>query len=507
MIRAAGYCRVSTERDDQANSFASQKSYFRDYIRRVGWELIEIYADEGITGTSTKNRTQFSRMMEDARRGRFDRIVTKEVSRFSRNILDTIACTRALKKVGVTVLFLNDGIDTADADSELRLSIMASIAQEESRKTSSRVTWGQTRRMEKGVVFGRSLLGYDLQNGTLKINSDGAELVRLIFHKYVMELKGVSSIADFLNDNGKTTITGSKWTPASVLRVLKNEKYMGDLVQKKTFTPDYLTHEKKKNTGQVPMVILRNHHEPIIAREIWKAAQSRLCQNNKHTPDVGHSQRYGFSGKIRCGECASVFVSRVRYQKDGNRKRRWCCSTALRSGVNGCSVGKLINDDDAKEMVKAAIRSLKLDLNQLAAELTEDIMAAHRAEQRVQRTQIGKIRTEVEQTKKKREKVMDCYFSGEIAKDDMDTMCARYDKNLEMLGDKLAKCERENIHPPHENTEEEIMRQLMEITTGEGNSEISYQILVHSITVFRDRHMELKLEQLEHIFHFRETRE
>ena len=166
MIMLASYCRVSTDKDDQANSFESQRRYFREYIaRQPDWELYKVYADEGITGTSTKKRVQFNQMIHDAHKGKFKLIITKEVSRFSRNILDTIAFTRELKALGVGVLFMNDGINTLDPDSELCLSIMGSIAQEESRKTSARVKWGQTRQMERGVVFGKSMLGYDVKVG------------------------------------------------------------------------------------------------------------------------------------------------------------------------------------------------------------------------------------------------------------------------------------------------------------------------------------------------------
>ena len=161
MIPVASYCRVSTDKDDQANSFESQRRYFQEYInRQPDWELYLTYADEGITGTSTKKRAAFNRMIRDARLGKFRLILTKEVSRFSRNILDTIAYTRELRQLGIGVLFMNDGINTLDPDAELRLSIMASIAQEESRKTSSRVKWGQTRQMERGVVFFFAILLY-----------------------------------------------------------------------------------------------------------------------------------------------------------------------------------------------------------------------------------------------------------------------------------------------------------------------------------------------------------
>ena len=262
MIKVASYCRVSTDKDDQANSFESQQRYFRAYIdRQPEWELYQIYADEGITGTSTKKRAAFNQMIADARMGKFERILTKEVSRFSRNILDTIAYTRELKALGVGVLFLNDGISTLEPDAELRLSIMGSIAQEESRKTSSRVKWGQTRRMEQGVVFGRSLLGYDVKDGRLTVNPEGAELVRLIFHKYGVEKKGTTVIARELREAGYRTHRGGiRWNGSCIVKLLKNEKYVGDLIQKKTITPDYLTHAKKANHGEEELVIIRDHH-------------------------------------------------------------------------------------------------------------------------------------------------------------------------------------------------------------------------------------------------------
>lgn len=203
MIRVAGYCRVSTDKDDQINSFESQQRYFREYIQhQPQWELCDIYADEGITVTSTIKRVHFNRMLRDAYAGKFQLIITKEVSRFSRNILDTIRHTRELKAARIGVLFLTDGINTLDPDAELRLSIMASIAQEESRRTSARVIWGQTRQMERGVVFGRSLLGYDVKDGKISINQQGAAIVRIIFRKYALEQLSSSGIAAYLTREG-----------------------------------------------------------------------------------------------------------------------------------------------------------------------------------------------------------------------------------------------------------------------------------------------------------------
>ena len=211
MIKVAAYCRVSTDKDDQINSFESQKGYFERQINlNPDWELTEIYADEGLTGTSTKKRKAFNKMIADAHLGKFNLILTKEVSRFARNTVDTLQYTRELKALNIGVRFLLDNIYTLDADAELRLTIMASLAQEESRKTSERVKWGQKRQMEKGVVFGRDMLGYDVINGVMHINEEGAEIVKLIFHKFVFEKKGCCTIARELREAGYKTITADK---------------------------------------------------------------------------------------------------------------------------------------------------------------------------------------------------------------------------------------------------------------------------------------------------------
>ena len=280
-MRVAVYCRVSTDKEDQINSFESQKRYFAEIIgRRSEWELCGIYADEGVSGTSTAKRREFNRMMEDARAGRFDRIMTKEVSRFARNTVDALTFTRELRGRGIGVEFVNDGINTLEPDAELRLAIMGSIAQEESRKTSSRVKWGQTRRMEQGVVFGRSLLGYDVKDGQLIINHEGARIVRKIYQWYVFGGMSSAGIAKRLTEEGIRTARGNReWNSGVVIKILKNEKYCGDLLQKKTVTPDYLTHQKRTNRGQEAMVYLRDHHEPVIDRELWERARERMCRS------------------------------------------------------------------------------------------------------------------------------------------------------------------------------------------------------------------------------------
>ena len=425
MIKVASYCRVSTDKDDQANSFESQQRYFRAYIdRQPEWELYQIYADEGITGTSTKKRAAFNQMIADARMGKFERILTKEVSRFSRNILDTIAYTRELKALGVGVLFLNDGISTLEPDAELRLSIMGSIAQEESRKTSSRVKWGQTRRMEQGVVFGRSLLGYDVKDGRLTVNPEGAELVRLIFHKYGVEKKGTTVIARELREAGYRTHRGGiRWNGSCIVKLLKNEKYVGDLIQKKTITPDYLTHAKKANHGEEELVIIRDHHPPIIDQELWDVVQEELKKRNRNGAlGAGHSNRYIFSGKIKCGECGASFVSRQRKRKDGSLSRRWSCYSAVNEGgihVDpqgnrvGCDVRMALRDEVAMDMLRQALRTLRLDSGGLIDSVTAIALEAIRAGEQSGGERRESLELRLEQLNRKREAALDAFFSRE----------------------------------------------------------------------------------------------
>ena len=501
MLKIASYCRVSTDKEDQANSFETQKRYFREYIKQhPDWELYEIYADEGISGTTTKKRTQFNRMMADAYEGRFRMIITKEVSRFSRNILDTIAYTRELKAMGIGVIFATDRINTLDPESEMLLSYLASMAQEESRRTSARVVWGQTRQMERGVVFGQSLLGYEVKNGVLTIEPEGARIVRLIFHKYALEQMGTGQIARYLTDKGYRTYRGSdQWRANTVIKILNNEKYVGDLVQKKTYTPDFLTHAKRVNRGQVPLVINKNHHEPIVSREVWDLTQERLRQNNKHGSKAGgHSNRYVFSGKIRCGECGSTFVGRSKYRNDGTRIRRWSCGTAVRDGTGACGVGRLLRDDDAMQMLKTALRNLPVDAKAIADHVTALAMDAIKATQTDE--DLRRLSGEAERIRKKKEAMLDSYFSGEITNAEMQSMSRKYDTQHQAL--LLRRQEADRCRQENETLQGLIHADLSGILRGEVENEVFCKNILERITVFQDRHMELRLELLPQVFRF-----
>jgi len=509
MIKAASYCRVSTDRDDQANSFESQQRYFKEYIdRQPDWVLYQVYADEGITGTSTKKRAAFNRMIADAHMGKFQLILTKEVSRFSRNILDTISYTRELKALGVGVVFMNDGISTLEPDAELRLSIMGSIAQEESRKTSSRVKWGQTRRMEQGVVFGRSLLGYDVKDGHLTVNPEGAKLVRLIFHKYGVEKKGTSVIARELREAGYKSLTGNtKWSNTYIVKLLKNEKYVGDLVQKKTITPDYLSHTKKYNHGEEELVIIRDHHEPIVSRELWNIVQAEMKKRDrKGGYDGGHSNRYVFSGKIKCGECGASFVSRKKNRKDGTSYKRWGCFTAATEGRKhedaqgnevGCDVGKMIRDELAMDILKQSLASLQMDVDRIIQNVTDIAMEAIQAgeEQGTERPEA--LEQQIEQLTKKKSDVLDAFISRQITKDEMKLVNARYDAELDALRVRLeAARSKEGIAYEKDALREDVQKKITAIVGGNTDSEVFYKNLLDHMVVYKDKRVEVYLNLL-----------
>lgn len=509
MINVASYCRVSTDKDDQSNSFESQQRYFREYInRQPDWNLYDVYADEGITGTSTKKRTEFNRMMNDAYMGRFKLILTKEVSRFSRNILDTISYTRELHQLGVGVIFMNDGISTLDPDAELRLSIMGSIAQEESRKTSSRVKWGQTRQMERGVVFGRSLLGYDVKDGKLTVNPEGAEIVRLIFHKYGIEKKGTSIIARELREANYKTYRGSTiWSNSHIVKILKNEKYVGDLVQKKTITPDYLTHARKYNHSKEALICLKNHHEPIIHRELWDLVQAELEKRSRHNgQSSGHSNRYIFSGKIKCGECKASFVSRKRVRKDGSTYRRWNCYTAVREGCRhtdpqgnnvGCAVGRSIRDETAMELLQMSLQSIQMDRNWLIENVTALALEGIQSDEWGRTDSREKLQSEIEQLKEKKLSMLDAFFGKSITREEMEMMNKRYDEKIASLQKQLnVVCKRTQSYCGMDTVRDEVRSHVERAVNAQTDSEIFYKNLLNRIVVCKDGSAEISLNLL-----------
>ena len=503
--KVAAYCRVSTDNEDQANSFESQQRYFRQYIERnPDWELYEVFADEGISGTNTKKRKEFNRMIACAKNGDFDLIVTKEISRFARNTLDSIFYTRDLKKHGVGVIFMNDNINTLDGDAELRLAIMSSIAQEESRKTSERVKWGQKRQMEQGVVFGRSMLGYDVKDGKMYINEDGAKVVRLIFHKFVNEGKGTHVIARELREEGIKPMRVKEWQNTVILRVIRNEKYCGDLVQKKTYTPDFLSHEKKYNRGQEEFVIIKDHHEPIISRELFDKANRILDEKSlSQEGKAKHSNRYPFSGKIKCGCCGSSYVARYKTRKNGSRYKAWRCLEAARHGSPhvdkagnhvGCS-GLSIRNEDATHIMYLVTSSLKYNKEKITDNLLAIIKSIIAMD--TTGTDSEKLKSRIKAIEQKRTNLIDLYTSGDITGDEFSAARAKCENEISELQsviDSIDK-QRERIEKQQELVAE-ITEAMNELINGVEYEDDFYKEILDKMVVNDKDHIDVYLNLL-----------
>ena len=510
--RVAAYCRVSTDNEDQANSFESQQRYFRQYIERnPDWELYEIFADEGISGTNTKKRKEFNRMIACAKNGDFDLIITKEISRFARNTLDSIFYTRDLRKHGVGVIFMNDSINTLDSDSELRLAIMSSIAQEESRKTSERVKWGQKRQMEQGVVFGRSMLGYDVKDGKMYINEEGAEIVRLIFHKFVNEGKGAHVISRELREEGISPMRVKEWSNTVILRVIRNEKYCGDLVQKKTYTPDFLSHEKKYNRGQEEFVIIKDHHEPIISREMFDKANRILEARSLSQEGIAkYSSRYPFSGKIKCGCCGSSYVARYKTRKNGSRYKAWRCLKASKYGSPhidkagnqvGCS-GASIRNEDAVHIMHLVTEILKYNKEKITNNLisiTRSVIAIDTAGMDMERQ-----KAQIKAVEDKRTKLIDIYMSGDITKDEFTAARSKCDAEIAELQSIIGSINnRQSIIEHQQELVQEIRTAVNEIVGGVEYEDEFYKHILDKMVVHDRGRIDVYLNRLPFKLSFR----
>ncbi len=447
MKKVAAYCRVSTDNEDQANSLSSQKSYFERYINdNKDWQLIEIYADEGLSGTSTRKRKAFNKMICDAENGKINLILTKEISRFARNTLDSIYFTRKLKDLGIGVIFLNDNINTLDADSELRLTIMSSIAQEESRKTSDRVKWGQRRQMEKGVAFGASVFGYDYHNGKLSINEREAKIVHQIFHMYLEQGKGLNRIAKELEEQGVLTKRkGKVWSANSISRLLKNEKYCGDLVQQKTYTSNYLTKERKVNKDKDEWVVIQNNHEPIVERNTFDKTQLEIAKRtNIERKSPKYSNRYAFSGKLECGMCGHSCISRNKVESKGDNRAtvyRWQCSNKFKYGlahetdtgkVIGCN-NALVREEILQHVFMLAVKEVVQDPSLIIDSIVSTIEIVLKGKRDAAQNEQKELLKQLNRLENKKQESIELFLERIITKDDLKTTTEKLDKQIQVI--------------------------------------------------------------------------
>ena len=360
--RVAGYARVSTDSDDQYASYEAQVDYYTSMIKaNAEWEFVGIYTDEGISGTSTNRREGFKRMLDDALAGKIDLIVTKSVSRFARNTVDSLQTIRKLKEHKVEVYFEKESIKTFDSKGELLITIMSSLAQEESRSISENVKWGRRKRFADGQVtvpFTR-FLGYDKgPDGTLVVNAEQAKLVRYIFTLYLQGLSP-NAIANRMENEGYRTVTGKTvWHSTTIARVLCNEKYKGDALLQKYYIADFLTKKPVANKGEVPQYYVHDNHEAIISRDVFDLVQKEAQDRKKHVEMTNGSSI--FSGRIRCGVCGGIFGSKVWHSNDRYRKVIWQCNEKYAKKDKTCTAPKF-SEDELKTLYIRALNKLITD--------------------------------------------------------------------------------------------------------------------------------------------------
>jgi len=371
-LRVTDYARVSTDHLEQKKSLQNQVEHFEQYIKEnPNWTYVKGYVDDGITGTSDVKRDNFMKMIEDARSGKFDLIVTKEISRFSRNTLDSIKYTRELLFYGVAVLFVNDNINTAMPDSELRLTIMASMAQDEIRRLSERVKFGMNRAIERGEILGNDLLyGYkkDKDTGVLNIIEEEANVVRRIYELYAVEELTLSKIVKTLNNEGLKTCQGKKWCISTISRMIENPKYKGYYCARKSEIVDYMT-KKIKYFEKDDWVIYEDKTRipPIIDEDLWDRANNRLISRKKAFSERKedksiYKNRYLYSAKIFCGQHNTVFHRRE-FRKN-KKDITWVCSEYLKNGKSTCDSPN-IRESELDTIFKDLISKLQIDSNEV----------------------------------------------------------------------------------------------------------------------------------------------
>ena len=329
------YARVSTEHEAQLSALENQMDWYKPILSaRPEWHLVGQYIDEGVTGTSAEKRPQFMKMIKDSESKKFDMILTREVSRFARNTVDTLQYTRYLKEKGVEVFFINDNIKTFDGDGELRLTIMATLAQDESRKTSLRVKAGQQTSMDNGVFYGNgNILGYDrIDKNTFVINPEQAKTVRMIFDLYLNGC-GTKTIKYELEKAGRLTAMGKKnWYESVIIKVLKNTFYCGIITYHKQYTPDYLKQKKITNKGEIELTRVKGNHTPIVTEEEFEQVQKIITNNTLPSTNNGRKPYSSAWGRIMICQCGNRFNVKYYQRKHRTPGRDFQCYTSINLG-------------------------------------------------------------------------------------------------------------------------------------------------------------------------------
>ena len=377
-LRVAAYCRVSTEEEEQQGSFEIQKLYYTEKINSTPeWEVAGIYADDGISGVHTKKRDGFNQMIQDCKKHRIDLILTKSISRFARNTLDSIQYVRMLKQMGIAVVFEKENINTATMNSEMILTVLSAFAQAESESISQNVARGKRMGYKHGKFafpYGR-IIGYRKgADGKPEIIPEQAEIIRLIFNRY-LQGDSLQSIKAKLETAGALTARGNTaWSAQSIQRILQNEKYCGDVLLQKTFTEDVLTGVHKKNTGQLPQYYIENYHEGIVSKQMFREVQAEIARRNSKSAANQRKRRrgrynskYALTERLVCGDCGSPY-KRVTWNIHGRKQIVWRCVNRIEYGTKFCGSSPSIPEEKLHRAILKAVQDL-------AANFTDEVAA------------------------------------------------------------------------------------------------------------------------------------
>ncbi len=369
-LRVAAYCRVSTDDEEQLTSYEAQKNYYTDKIMtNKEWTMAGIFADEGITGTSARKRPEFLRMIRQCKQGKIDIVLTKSISRFARNTVDCLNYVRALKELGIAVIFEKENMNTLEIDSEILITMLGAFAQSESESISANVRWGIRQAMKEGkaTIQYKYLYGYRKGNdGKPEIIPEQADVVRKIYDLFLSGTP-VRGIQEYLNTSAVPNINGEpKWARSAIDSILTNEKYCGDVLLQKTYIDDCINKKVKKNTGQLPMYLVQNLHEGIISRETFDAAQAELARRsagkspskkNAPTGRSRYSSKYALSDRLYCGECGTRYQRCTWRNRDGSKRIVWRCVSRVDYGNTYCHDSPTLDEEPLHRAILAAINS------------------------------------------------------------------------------------------------------------------------------------------------------
>ena len=448
-LRVTYYARVSSESDEQLNSLGNQIQYYEDFIRRnAAWAFVPGYIDEGLSGISTKHRENFNRMIDDAAEDKFDLVITKEISRFARNTLDSIQFTRQLLGYGVGVFFQNDNINTFDEDSELRLSIMSSIAQDELRKLSSRVKFGHQQAIKNNVVLGNSrIFGYRKEDRRLVIDEEQAPMVRELFELYATDQYSMKQIETIFWEKGYRNLNGKKIAHTTMSGMISNPKYKGYYVGNKVKVVDMFT-KKQKFLPPEEWVMFKDETgeivPAIVSEELWEQANAVL---RRRSDDVKNRQGVCnhanlLTGKLYCTCCGTAYYRRESQDRQGNKNSKWVCSGKIKNGADSCASFPVYEDE-----IKPLLLDVFRDTETSAEALIEEYVEMYRSLDRGGKLekQIASLKKQLETVAQKRMKLLTYNAQGKLEDADflsMNKQCSAEEKALEaQLADLTARQE------------------------------------------------------------------